>query len=78
MLRKTYNDWESLIQDVDFRNKDIADIGCGNGWFIERFLGEARSILAIDRDRSAFNNANTSWAKDLQSKVKFIETNFVQ
>ena len=38
-----------VIHDlVDFRKRDVLEIGCGDGRMTWRFAGEAASVLAID------------------------------
>lgn len=33
---------------VDFRDKDVLEVGCGDGRLTWRFCGVARSVLALD------------------------------
>lgn len=41
--------WERLRQQVEFEGKDILDVGCGNGYYGWRMLGEgARRVVGLD------------------------------
>jgi ubiquinone/menaquinone biosynthesis C-methylase UbiE len=33
---------------IDFRDKDVLEVGCGDGRLTWRFCGAARSVLALD------------------------------
>lgn len=41
--------WQRLAPHLDLRNKDILDVGCGNGYYGWRMLGEgAASVVGLD------------------------------
>ena len=44
---------------VDFADRDILEIGCGNGRMTWGYASAARSVLALDTDGAAITEAKT-------------------
>ena len=38
---------------IDFADKDVLEIGCGDGRMMQRYTDLARSVLAVDPDGDA-------------------------
>jgi ubiquinone/menaquinone biosynthesis C-methylase UbiE len=56
---------------VDFRSKDVLEVGCGDGRLTWRFAHEAASVLAIDPDEASISTAREQTPDVLKSKVTF-------
>lgn len=62
----------SKIQNIDLKNKVVADIGCGPGFFLD-ILADAKTINAVD-----FSSKMLAEAKDrAPSHTTFIESNLL-
>ena len=61
-----------VIHDlVDFRTRDVLEIGCGDGRLTRRFADQAASILAIDPKEAEIAVARGRTPDGLKSKVSF-------
>ena len=61
-----------VIHDpVDFRTRDVLEIGCGAGRLTWRFADQAASILAIDPKEAEIAVATGRTPDGLKSKVSF-------
>lgn len=56
---------------VDFRGKDVLEIGCGDGRLTRRFAAEARSVLGVDLNADTIVLARADLPEPLRSKVAF-------
>ena len=56
---------------VDFRARNMLEIGCGNGRLTWRFADQAASVLAIDPKESEIAVANERIPDTLKSRVSF-------
>jgi ubiquinone/menaquinone biosynthesis C-methylase UbiE len=56
---------------VDFRGKDVVEVGCGAGRMTWRYAGQARSVLALDPNEDAIAEAERQMPQALQSIVSF-------
>ena len=56
---------------IDFTNRDVLEVGCGDGRLTERFAGHTRSVLALDPDATAIARARASLPERLRSRVSF-------
>ena len=46
---KSYFKWRRIVEHVDLRDKEILDVGCGNGYYTYRMLQEgAKCVLGLD------------------------------
>lgn len=72
--------WETFVATVDVTAKDVADIGCGTGWFSDSFFRAARSVLMVDGDADILEKAKEHWFRraDANPNVRFVEANFVE
>ena len=61
-----------VIHDlVDFRTRDVLEVGRGDGRLIWRFVEQAASILAIDPKEAEIAVAKARTPGGLKSKVSF-------
>ena len=56
---------------TDFHDKDIVEIGCGDGRMTRRFAGEAASVLAFDPKEAEIATAKERTPDTLKSIVSF-------
>ena len=56
---------------VDFRGKDVLEVGCSDGRMTWRFLDVAASVLAFDPDEAAIALAGQETPVALRDKVEF-------
>lgn len=61
-----------VIHDlVDFRNKRVIEIGCGNGRLTWRYASSAKSVLGIDLGAESIEAANAARPDELVESVSF-------
>ena len=61
-----------VIHDlVDFRGKDVLEIGCGDGRMTWRYADAAASVLAFDPDEPSIAAAREETPERLKAKVAF-------
>jgi ubiquinone/menaquinone biosynthesis C-methylase UbiE len=61
-----------VIHDlVDFRSRDVLEIGCGDGRLTWRFADQAASVLAIDPKEAEIAVARERAPGGLKSRVSF-------
>ncbi len=61
-----------VIHDlVDFRSRDVLEIGCGDGRLTWRFANETASVLAIDSKEAGIAVAKERTPGGLKSKLSF-------
>lgn len=63
---------KTLQRFVDFTNKRVLEIGCGEGRLTWQYAKSSRSIFAIDLDADALRVATIDRPSDLQNKVHFL------
>jgi len=56
---------------VDFRNKDVVEVGCGNGRMTWRYAEQARSVLALDPNEALIAEAHQKMPDAVRSIVTF-------
>ena len=56
---------------VDFRGKDVLEIGCGDGRMTWRYADAAASVLAFDPDEPSIAAAREETPERLNAKVDF-------
>lgn len=56
---------------VDFRGKDVVEVGCGDGRMTWRYAEQARSVLALDPNGDAIAEAEQQMPTTLTSIVTF-------
>ena len=59
---------------IDFKGKEILEVGCGEGRMTWRFAETAKSVLAIDPDEDAIERARQQTPSKLRSRVAFMAT----
>lgn len=61
-----------LIHDlVDFRGKDVLEIGCGDGRMTWRYASRAASVLGLDPDEELIRAARAGTPPELADRVAF-------
>jgi ubiquinone/menaquinone biosynthesis C-methylase UbiE len=63
------NELRVLHELINFRDKDVVEVGCGEGRMTWRYADRSRSVLALDPDRDRIQTAITSTPADLKAKV---------
>jgi ubiquinone/menaquinone biosynthesis C-methylase UbiE len=54
---------DSILSQIEFKDKDILEIGCGYGGFtIEHLLG-AKSVFGLDTNSEAIESLKKEWEK---------------
>jgi ubiquinone/menaquinone biosynthesis C-methylase UbiE len=56
---------------VDFTDRDVLDVGCGEGRMTWRFAQPARSVLGLDPTAAAIETARRAVPTGLGAKVRF-------
>ncbi|HEV2458877.1 MAG TPA: class I SAM-dependent methyltransferase [Ktedonobacterales bacterium] len=61
-----------VIHDlIDFAGTDMLEVGCGDGRLTWRYADRTRSVLALDPDVAAIEQARTSLPEPLRHTVTF-------
>jgi ubiquinone/menaquinone biosynthesis C-methylase UbiE len=56
---------------IDFRDKDVLEIGCGDGRVTWRYGADAATVTAIDPDVAMIEAATDALPEELRSTVSF-------
>lgn len=56
---------------IDFSGTDVLEVGCGDGRLTLRYADRTRSVLALDPDASAIEQAHASLPEQLRHTVTF-------
>jgi 2-polyprenyl-3-methyl-5-hydroxy-6-metoxy-1,4-benzoquinol methylase len=56
---------------IDFIDKDVLEIGCGDGRLTRRFARGTRSVLGVDLDAESIALAPAQLPESLRSVVRF-------
>jgi len=56
---------------IDFRGKDVFEIGCGDGRVTWRYAADAATVTAIDPDVAMVEAAQNALPEELRSTVSF-------
>lgn len=56
---------------IDFTEKDVLEIGCGDGRMTWRFAASARSVLALDPVAQSIAEAQAAATAQCRSSVRF-------
>ena len=56
---------------IDFRGKDVIEIGCGDGRMTLRFAEHAKSVTALDTHGALIDSARERLPGELSSRVSF-------
>ena len=65
------NESKYLHRFVNFSDKRVLEVGCGEGRLTWQYAGEARSTFGIDLDTDALRVAVFDRRSDLENKVHF-------
>jgi ubiquinone/menaquinone biosynthesis C-methylase UbiE len=61
-----------IIREIDFTDKDVLEIGCGEGGFTFEYLSTAGSILGVDTDPESIETITREAPKHLDtSRAEF-------
>ena len=70
------NEIRALLDIVDFNNKHILEIGCGDGSKTLRYTERAAHVIAIDPDADQITLAKRQTPDHLQDIIKFHHATF--
>lgn len=56
---------------IDFRGKDVLEVGCGDGRVTWRYAADAATVMAIDPDVATVEAAKDALPEELRSTVSF-------
>ena len=63
---------KKILHDlVDFRGKNVFEVGCGEGRMTWLYADVAASVLAFDPDSEAISRARSQMPENLGGKVEF-------
>lgn len=65
----------ALDRLVDFRGKDVLELGCGDGRTTRHVARTARSVVGVDPDAEAISRARS--AGERRKRVEFLADNAV-
>ncbi|HVC81529.1 MAG TPA: class I SAM-dependent methyltransferase [Chloroflexota bacterium] len=65
------NETRVLHALIDFRDKDVLEIGCGDGRMTWRYAAHTRSVLALDPNAARIEQAIASTPDALKPVVTF-------
>lgn len=68
------NETSALLAMVDFTNRSVLEIGCGEGRLTWRYADNAAQVTAIDPDGEDIGNARAHIPERLRGKVQFVES----
>ncbi len=63
------NEIKYLRKFVDFKDKRVLEIGCGEGRLTWQYAREARTVAAVDLDRDSLRVAKVDRPSDLENTV---------
>ena len=62
---------EALEQTVDFNDRRVLEVGCGDGRLTWRYAARTRSVLGVDPSEEAIRDAREHTPADLRRRVRF-------
>jgi len=65
------NETKHLHKIVDFANKRVLEIGCGEGRLTWRYASASSYTIGLDSDKNALRVATIERPSDMQNKVHF-------
>jgi len=65
------NETKHLHKIVDFANKRVLEIGCGEGRLTWRYASTSSFTIGLDPDKNAVRLATIERPSDLQKKIHF-------
>ena len=70
------NEPRALFELANFRDKDVLEIGCGDGRLTWRYADRAAHVTAIDPFEGSITRAKENMAEELKSRVEFRHSAF--
>jgi ubiquinone/menaquinone biosynthesis C-methylase UbiE len=64
-----------LHQFVDFTNKQVLEVGCGEGRLTWKYAKLAKQVIAFDQDHDALRIARVDCPADLHHQTHFANAN---
>jgi len=68
------NEIATLHAMVDFKNRRVLEVGCGEGRLTWRYADKAEHVTAIDPDGKAIATARANMPKQSEEQVSFLES----
>ena len=65
------NEIKALQSFIDFGNKRVLEIGCGEGRLTWKYAASTNRVFGIDLDRDALRVASIDRPSDLEHKILF-------
>ena len=69
------NEIKYLRKFVDFKEKRVLEIGCGEGRLTWQYAKDSRSVIAVDLDRDSLRVARVDRPSDLENQIHFANAN---
>lgn len=66
------NETSTLHALVDFKNRRVLEVGCGDGRLTWHYASEAAQVTAIDPESEAIERARTECPGELKERVNFL------
>jgi 2-polyprenyl-3-methyl-5-hydroxy-6-metoxy-1,4-benzoquinol methylase len=70
------NETRALLDLLDFTDKRVLEIGCGDGRLTWRYAGMAEHVIAIDPKADAIARAKENLPEELKNRVEFYQFAF--
>ena len=61
----------AILDLIDFTDRDVLEIGCGEGRLTRRFACGTRSVLGVDLDAESIAHASAQLPESLRPTVRF-------
>lgn len=68
------NEGKFLHRFVNFKNRRVLEVGCGEGRLTRKFASPASRTIGVDTDRDALRVASIDLPSDLAKKVHFVNS----
>lgn len=66
-----------LMKITDFKDKEVLEIGCGEGFLTFAYASQTASVDAIDAANDSIERAKQSTPTNLTDRIRFIATDIV-
>jgi 2-polyprenyl-3-methyl-5-hydroxy-6-metoxy-1,4-benzoquinol methylase len=63
-----------LVSISDFKDKEVLEIGCGEGFLTFAYASQTAMVDAIDADSDSIERAKQSTPAELVDRIRFIAT----
>ena len=68
------NETRALLDMVDFHERTVLEVGCGDGRLTWQYASQAARVTGIDPDENAIAAARSSMPPELEGRLEFIHT----